>query len=154
MKLLVLCIFAMMATLAMSRSWHYVEPKFLNKASGKYRAAMKKGILTGFHRQLDGWLVENGKTVNNKQKKILRFVNIRYMQTHWPSFFKFALDRLKKLGRKPTVHDFFSIGAEIGRRVPIRFSYSVLISKGLLPGWADYMQDLLDTPPGKVKCRT
>ncbi|XP_046546077.1 egg-lysin-like isoform X1 [Haliotis rubra] len=161
MKLLVLCVLAMMVTVAMSRRWNFVAHRHVSRQyrsakdrTSTNRSAMKTGIITGFNRQLDGWLVQHGQTVSDKERKILRFVNIRYMQTHWPSFLKFARERMKKLANSPTEHDYLSIGAEIGRRVPLRFSYGFLIRKGLLPRWADYMQDLLDTPPGDIKCKS
>ncbi|XP_046356651.1 egg-lysin isoform X1 [Haliotis rufescens] len=147
MKLLVLCIFAMMATLAMSRSWHYVEPKFLNKA---FEVALKVQIIAGFDRGLVKWLRVHGRTLSTVQKKALYFVNRRYMQTHWANYMLWINKKIDALGRTPVVGDYTRLGAEIGRRIDMAYFYDFLKDKNMIPKYLPYMEEINRMRPADV----
>nr|Q01382.1 RecName: Full=Egg-lysin; AltName: Full=Sperm-lysin; Flags: Precursor [Haliotis kamtschatkana]AAA29200.1 lysin [Haliotis kamtschatkana kamtschatkana] len=139
MKLFVLCIFAMMATLAMSRSWTYVQPKFLNKA---FEVALKEEIIVRWDRKLAKWLRVNGGPLSHVQKKALYFVNRRYMQTHWANYMLWINKKTDALGRTPVVGDYRRLGAEIGRRIDMVFFYKFLSGRNMIPKYMPYMEQI------------
>nr|UNY67726.1 lysin [Haliotis tuberculata] len=135
MKLLVLCVLAMMVTIAMSR--HIQHSGGLAR---QFEVALKVQIIAGFDKKLATWIHNHGSALSAIQKKTLYFVNRRYMQTHWKGYMLFVDEKIKKLGRPPNVNDYTAIGAEIGRRVPLQITiYPILIKYKLLPKWRPYM---------------
>nr|AAA74102.1 lysin [Haliotis roei] len=141
MKLLVLCVLAMMVTMAMSRRhWHFVAHKHVSRP---FEVALKVQIIAGFDRQLASWLQRHGRRLSAIQKKTLYFVNRRYMQTHWQAYMVWIVKQIEKLGRSPNVGDYSYVGAEIGRRIPLEVTYSFLVRRNLIPQWRQYMANLM-----------
>nr|AAA21523.1 lysin [Haliotis scalaris] len=139
MKLLVLCVLAMMVTIAMSRRWVFTPHKHVAR---QFEVALKVQIIAGFDRKLVNWLRRHGKYVSAIQRKSLYFVNRRYMQTHWQAYMVWIVKQVAKLGRPPTVSDYSYVGAEIGRRIPLEVTYSFLVRRNLIPEMRQYMRDL------------
>nr|AAA21517.1 lysin [Haliotis australis] len=140
MKLLVLCVLAMTATVAMSRRWRFVPHVQVNRS---FEVALKVQIIAGFDRKLTSWLSRHGRRLNAVQRKTLYFVNRRYMQTHWQSYMVWINKQIAKLGRTATDADYASVGAEIGRRIPLELTYSFLVRRNLIPRWRPYMAALM-----------
>ncbi|XP_046546079.1 egg-lysin-like isoform X2 [Haliotis rubra] len=140
MKLLVLCVLAMMVTVAMSRRWNFVAHRHVSR---QFEVALKVQIMAGFDKKLANWLARHGRNLSPIQKKTLYFVNRRYMQTHWQMYMQFINREINKLGRAPNVNDYSRVGAEIGRRIPLEVTYSFLVRRNLIPRWRQYMGNLL-----------
>nr|AAA21524.1 lysin [Haliotis gigantea] len=143
MKLLVLCVFAMMATVAMSRRWHFVQHQYVDKA---FEIALKEEIVAGFDRTLVKWLRVHGRGLTPVQKKALYFVNRRYMQTHWQNYMLWIVKKIDALGRTPVVGDYRRLGAEIGRRIDMDYFYNFLKNRNMIPKYMPYMEELNRMP--------
>nr|AAA57304.1 sperm lysin [Haliotis tuberculata lamellosa] len=132
MKLLVLCVLAMMVTMAVSH------------LTRQFEVALKVQIIAGFDKKLATWINRHGSGLSAIQKKTLYFVNRRYMQTYWQNYMLFVDEKIRKLGRAPNVNDYTAIGAEIGRRVPLQITiYPIMIKYHILPKWRPYMGKIL-----------
>nr|AAA21522.1 lysin [Haliotis ovina] len=140
MKLLVLCVLAMMVTVAVSRRWAFIPPTRIPRA---HEVALKVQIIAGWNRKLANWLARHGSRLSAIQKKTLYFVNRRYMQTHWPSYMIFVKKQIARLGRPGNTNDYSRLGAEIGRRIPMEVNYSFLVRRNLIPRWRQYMANLM-----------
>nr|AAA21520.1 lysin [Haliotis laevigata] len=150
MKLMVLCVLAMMVTVAMCRRWHFVPHTHVARP---FEVALKVQIIAGFDRKLVAWLQRHGRHLSAIQKKSLYFVNRRYMQTHWQAYMVWIAKQVAKLGRAPTVNDYSRIGAEIGRRIPLEVTYSFLVRRNLIPRMRQFMRDLIAKPVQDIPIR-
>ncbi|XP_071099575.1 egg-lysin [Haliotis cracherodii] len=147
MKLLVLCVFAMMATLAVSRRYQFVQHQYIAKA---FEVALKVEIIAGFDRTLVKWLRNHGRGLNENQRKVLYFVNRRYMQTHWQNYMLWIVKKTNALGRPPVVADYRALGAEIGRRIDMGYFYNFLKNRVMIPKYLPYMRRLNNMRPEDV----
>nr|P19448.1 RecName: Full=Egg-lysin; AltName: Full=Sperm-lysin; Flags: Precursor [Haliotis corrugata]AAA29197.1 sperm lysin precursor [Haliotis corrugata] len=148
MKLLVLCLFAMMATLAVSRHrFRFIPHKYIRK---EFEVALKVEIIAGFDRTLVKWLRVHGGRLSTVQKKALYFVNRRYMQTHWQNYMLWIVRKTDALGRPPVVADYSRLGAEIGRRIDMAYFYNFLNGRNMIPKYLPYMEEINRMRPADV----